>query len=163
MKPNEVIPPVHIEKVIIKGQSHSWVRDITVPPGISNLEIKYTATSFRFPKKVRFKYKLTGFDADWEEVGTRRTAFYTNLPPGHYNFRVIACNNDGVWNRDGASLRLKILPTFFQTDWFKLLLIFVGAVVIYIFLVLRTRSIEGKRLKLKQEVERQTPRTQRST
>jgi hypothetical protein len=85
------------------------------------LEIDYTALSLVVPEKVLFRYKLEGFDRDWQDVGNRRQAFYTNLPPRSYRFRVIACNNSGVWNETGDSFDFSIAPAYYQTIWFKIL------------------------------------------
>ncbi|MCP5051447.1 MAG: hypothetical protein GY940_30045, partial [bacterium] len=153
---NTVEPPVNIEKVMIDQKDYSRVMEITAPPGEGYMEIHYTATSFRNPKQVLFKYRLEGFSDKWEEVGTRRTAFYTNLPPGKYTFRVIACNNDGVWNTTGANLKIKILPSFWQTGWFRSLALLFMLGLIYLFLKLRTRTIEMQKIKLKQDVQLQT-------
>src|SRR5262249_29876811 len=70
------------------------------------------------PARVRFRYRLEGFDRDWVDAGFRRAAYYTNIPPGPYRFRVIAANNDGVWNEKGAALAIRLLPRFYQTPWF---------------------------------------------
>src|SRR6202043_3067502 len=86
-----------------------------------DIEVEYTALSLAEPRKVRFRYKLEGFDSDWRDAGTRRQAFYTNLNPRAYRFRVLACNNDGVWNESGATLDFDLLPAFYQTQWFRLL------------------------------------------
>ena len=84
-----------------------------------DLEIDYTALSLVAPEKIRFRYKLEGYDGDWQDVGNRRQAFYTNLSPTNYRFRVIACNNSGVWNETGASLNFSIAPAYYQTAWFR--------------------------------------------
>jgi signal transduction histidine kinase len=83
------------------------------------LEIDYTALSFMAPQKVRFRYKLEGHDTEWQEPGARRQAFYSDLRPRKYKFRVIACNNDGVWNEEGATLAFSVVPTWYQTIWFR--------------------------------------------
>jgi signal transduction histidine kinase len=85
------------------------------------VQIDYTALSLAEPRKVRFRYKLEGFDPDWRDAGTRRQAFYTNLSPRAYRFRVLACNNDGIWNESGATLDFDLLPAFYQTRGFRLL------------------------------------------
>jgi ligand-binding sensor domain-containing protein/signal transduction histidine kinase len=137
IKNNDAPPPVVIEEVMAdkkrvsesvnqrtsEGKSaHSitdaLIHNFTVAPGRGELEIHYTALSFRAPEKNRFKYKLEGVDPDWIEAGTRHVAYYNNIRPGHYNFRVVACNNDGVWNSMGANLKLQLLPHFWQTHWF---------------------------------------------
>lgn len=92
---------------------------LTIPPGKSRIEIHYTGLSFVAPEKVRFKYRLEGFDHDWVETGTRRIAYYTRLSPGDYKFRVIAANADGVWNEKGAALALIVAPAWWQTIWFR--------------------------------------------
>jgi signal transduction histidine kinase/ligand-binding sensor domain-containing protein/DNA-binding response OmpR family regulator len=89
-----------------------------VPPGATNWEIQYSALSLQAPGRVRFKYRLEGYDRDWIEAGARRTAYYTGLNPGEYTFRVIASNNDGVWNEEGATLTFRLQPRFWQTWWF---------------------------------------------
>jgi ligand-binding sensor domain-containing protein/signal transduction histidine kinase len=88
-------------------------------PGRGDLKIHYTALSLSAPEKNQFKYKLEGFDTDWVSAGTRRIAYYNNLYPGNYTFRVIACNHDGVWNSVGSSVRLTLQPHFWKTWWFK--------------------------------------------
>ncbi len=74
------------------------------------------------PQKVEYRYQLVGFDPGWVEAGTRRTAYYTNLPHGRYTFRVMARNNDGVWSREAATVALTVEPHMYQTVWFRLLL-----------------------------------------
>ena len=83
--------------------------------------IDYTALSFVAPEKVLFRYKLEGLDPDWQDAGNRRQAFYTNLSPGNYRFRVTACNNSGVWNEAGDFLDFSIAPAYYQTNWFRAL------------------------------------------
>jgi signal transduction histidine kinase/ligand-binding sensor domain-containing protein len=91
---------------------------VTVPAGTERFEFEYAALSFLDPAKMRFRYRLDGLDRDWVDAGTERVAHYTRLPPGQHRFRVVACNNDGVWNEAGASLDLYIKPFFYQTWWF---------------------------------------------
>ena|SRR5580704_4513711 len=100
------IPPqVHIEQVAADRRSYLPRENLQRPPLTRDLEIDYTALSFVVPQRVRFRYKLKGHDSGWQEPGTRRKAFYSDLRPGRYRFRVIACNNDGVWNDVGANVR----------------------------------------------------------
>jgi len=87
---------------------------------IRDLEIDYTALSLVAPEKIQFRYMLEGHDKDWQDVGNRRQAFYTNLPPANYRFRVMACNNSGVWNETGAYFDFTITPAYYQTTWFRL-------------------------------------------
>jgi signal transduction histidine kinase len=112
-------PPIHILGVRANG-SECARRDIgAVAPGRGDLEFQYSAPSFIAPGNVRFRYRLEGYDSAWVEAGPRRTAFYTNLKPGRYQFRVQACNADGIWNPDADSLEVQMLPWFYQTPWFK--------------------------------------------
>jgi len=116
---NPIPPPVHIEDVIADRKIYSPQSGLHLPALTRDLEIDYTALSFVVPQKVHFQYRLEGWDRDWQDAGTRRQAFYNNLPPRNYRFRVMACNNSGVWNEAGASLELSVLPGFYQTNWFR--------------------------------------------
>jgi signal transduction histidine kinase len=113
---------VHVEQIIADHKSYDVDSDanlnVTLPPRVRDLQIDYTALSLMAPAKVRFRYWLEGRDKGWQDPGTRRQAFYSDLWPGHYRFRVIACNNDGVWNETGASLNFTIAPAWYQTTWF---------------------------------------------
>ncbi|MEW6731934.1 MAG: two-component regulator propeller domain-containing protein [Acidobacteriota bacterium] len=148
-KINKLIPPVIIEKIVIGKESIEPTQSAILPPGKSELEFYYTGLSFFSPKRVRFKYKLEGFDKDWVEAGTRRTAYYTNIPPGQYTFRVIACNNDGAWNTTGASFQFYLTPHFYQTYWFYALcfltVLFVGARLVQ----LRVKKVHERTMELK--------------
>ena len=118
---NPIAPPVFVEKIVADRKSYLPGKDLRLPALTRDLEIDYTALSFVVPQKVRFLYKLEGHDLNWRDPEARRQAFYTNLRPGNYRFRVIACNNDGVWNEAGASLNFVLLPAFYQTQWFLML------------------------------------------
>jgi signal transduction histidine kinase/ligand-binding sensor domain-containing protein len=118
---NLLPPPVHIERLLADGKVIDTSHRVRLRPLTRFVEIDYTALSFAEPRNVRFRYKLEGFDSEWRDAGTRRQAFYTNLRPHAYRFRVIACNNDGVWNESGATLDFGLLPAFYQTRWFILL------------------------------------------
>ncbi len=131
-QPKGVPPPVAIEHVMIDGQPMDMKQTIEAPPGQGDLVIHYTGLSFVKPEAVRFKYKLEGYDPDWMDAGTRRDAFYTNIPPGTYTFRVMAANSDGVWNEEGASLAVTIHPPWWRTTWAYLLygLLFIAGVFV---------------------------------
>ena len=115
---NPVAPPVRIESVVVDDKAAGAEGEILLPAGTRALAVDYTALSFVRPRQVLFRYRLDGYDTNWVEAGTRRTAFYTNLAPGSYTFRVIADNSDGVWNETGASLAIVQRPFFYQTAWF---------------------------------------------
>ncbi len=131
MRKNQIAPSVHVKEIIADGKTFDTASKIEMDPGNEKFELRYTALSFVDPKKVQLKYKLEGFDKEWVDAGTRRTAYYTNIPPRHYNFRVIASNNDGVWNEKGASVSFYLKPYFYQTSWFYVLcgitVLFVGS------------------------------------
>src|SRR5215831_13942660 len=90
------------------------------PRLVRDLQIDYTGLSLVAPEKVRFRYKLEGWDRDWQDADNRRQVFYTNLSPRDYRFRVKACNNSGVWNEAGASLDFSVAPAYYQNFWFRL-------------------------------------------
>ena len=113
-------PPVAMESVAIDGRSQSLAKMQDLAPGDENLEFRYTALSLRAPQRITFRYKLEGFDRDWVDAGTRRQAFYTNLRPGDYRFRVTACNADGTCNEAGAALGFVLPARFYQQKWFYL-------------------------------------------
>ena len=116
---NALPPPVTIWSVTSGRQRYSTLgAGLRLPVHTTHLQIEYSAGSLTVPERVRFRYKLEGSDPDWQEVGSRREARYTNLGPGRYTFRVTAANNDGVWNETGAAFELAIAPAFYQTKWF---------------------------------------------
>jgi signal transduction histidine kinase/ligand-binding sensor domain-containing protein len=141
LEKNELPPPVHIEAVVANRQSYGLGSKISLPPRIRDLQIDYTALSFVVPQKVLFRYKLEGHDPDWQDAGTRRQAFYTDLRPGTYRFHVIACNNDGVWNEVGDVLEFIIAPAWYQTIWFRVLAVLAVLLAIFALYRLRVRQI----------------------
>ncbi|MGD0648396.1 MAG: two-component regulator propeller domain-containing protein [Acidobacteriaceae bacterium] len=116
---NPIRPPVHIEEMIADHKNYAPQEGLRLPALTRDLEIDYTALSFVAPQKVRFRYKLEDHDSEWQDPGTRRQAFYAGLRPGNYRFRVIACNNDGVWNEEGATLAFSVAPAWYQTWGFR--------------------------------------------
>jgi signal transduction histidine kinase/ligand-binding sensor domain-containing protein len=137
---NQLPPPVSIRSVTAAGKRYTLLDDLKLPALTRSLQIDYTALSLSVPERVQFRYLLEGSDKVWQEPGTRRQAFYTNLGPGTYNFRVVACNNDGVWNESGASLGFTIAPAFYQAVWFQLLCLASGAGILYFFYRLRVQQ-----------------------
>jgi signal transduction histidine kinase len=116
---NKVPPPVHIEQIIADRTEYETSSSQSLPALTRDLEIEYTALSLVAPEKNRFKYKLEGWDRDWKDAGNKREAFYGNLPPRSYRFRVVASNNSGVWNEAGDSFDFSIDPAYYQTRWFQ--------------------------------------------
>ncbi|MEX1140064.1 MAG: two-component regulator propeller domain-containing protein [Bacteroidota bacterium] len=125
---NDRPPPVHIERVLGADGDYSLRKPLVLPHDSATIEIRYTALSFVEPRKVRFRYILEGYDNDWVDAGGRRSAFYTHITPGEHRFRVVAANNDGVWNETGASLDIVVVPPFYMTWWFQsaMVLLFVS-------------------------------------
>ena len=121
LEKNLIPPPVVIKSVIADEKLYQASPNAKFPAGATNLQVNYTATSLSIPERVAFKYRLEGFENQWRDAGARRAAFYTNLGPGKYRFRVVAANNDGVWNEEGANIEFEILPMFYQTNWFLLI------------------------------------------
>ena len=141
---NRVPPLVSIEQISVDDEPRIESTTITISPGRRRVAFEYAALSFVAPQKVRFQYKLDGFDRNWVDAGARRTAYYTNLPPGRYIFQVKACNNDGVWSLQPASLTLRLQPYFYQTIWFYLVLTLTLALLGYGIYLWRLRQIESR-------------------
>ena len=122
---NSLLPPVHVEEITADRKTH-WqnlsgvaASNLRLPKLSRDLQIGYTALSLVAPEKIRFKYKLEGHDNDWVDAGSRREAFYNDLQPRSYRFRVIASNNNGAWNEAGDSFDFSIAPAYYQTRWFQ--------------------------------------------
>jgi len=138
---NTLPPPVRIERIMADRKELPPEAGLRLPRLTRDLQISYTALSFVSPQKVRFRYRLEGHDVDWQDAATRREAFYNDLPPGDYRFRVIACNNDGVWNDAGASLSFTILPAWYQTNIFRAVCLVIGILALWALYRLRVRQI----------------------
>ena len=138
--PKSLPPPVQIQGVVAEHTTYNAQREIRLPAKTSDLQIDYTALSFRNPAKVRFRYKLDGRDKDWRNAGTRRQAFYTDLPPGRYRFLVIASNDEGVWNEQGATLMFSIAPAWYQTTLFKIACVICA--LLFVWVIHRARVQE---------------------
>jgi ligand-binding sensor domain-containing protein len=148
---NALPPPVRIEDVRIDDEPPLTARSLSsvaLQPNQRRVEFRFTGLSFTAPTRVQFRYRMEGFDPDWVDGGTARTAFYTRLPPGKYQFRVTARNNDGAWNEDGAALAVVVLPSFHQTWWFRLLLLAgVAGLISVLFLVRVSRLKQLARMR----------------
>jgi ligand-binding sensor domain-containing protein/signal transduction histidine kinase len=163
--PNRLPPPVVIETVLagrIPIFSSSSIRvasptaaalpaksfpaKLKISPSQGELDIQYTALSLQAPEKNRFKYQLTGVDPDWVDADGRRTVSYKRLPPGSYVFRVIACNNEGIWNESGATVALVLRPHLWQTWWFLSLASLLAIAVVGIVTRYATRRRLQRRL-----------------
>jgi diguanylate cyclase (GGDEF)-like protein len=111
-------PTVWIESARFDQKHLSLKSGVRVGPESARLEIRFSAPGFTAPDRMRFRYRLIGFESEWSDAGSARSASYTNLPPGKYRFRVRAANSDGVWNMEGAALDVEVCPHFYQTKWF---------------------------------------------
>jgi signal transduction histidine kinase len=137
---NHAPPLASIERISADDRILDPAPHLELGPRISRIQIEYTAPSLGGSAKVRFRYKLEGFDSEWMDAGIRRQAFYTNLPPGNYLFRVSAENN-GVWNQSDATWEFSVRPTFYQTVWFYLICASAAALTVLCIWRLRVRRI----------------------
>jgi signal transduction histidine kinase/ligand-binding sensor domain-containing protein len=122
-------PPVIIESALLDRAPLLLSEPLRIRPGQEDLEIHYAAPTFIKPRQINFRYRLEGLQTQWVDAGSRRTAYYSHLPPGDYTFRVIAGNSDGVWNLQGVRLAVTVLAPFYETWWFALLLLTGGGAV----------------------------------
>jgi diguanylate cyclase (GGDEF)-like protein len=159
---NDLAPPVIVESVSADGIVQPPSSDLQFAPGKRSIEISYTALSLRIPERVRFKYRLEGYENEWVEAGTRRVAYYTNLPPGKYHFRVIAANDDGVWNLHGASVSIVLKPRFYQTNWFFFVCLLLAILAVLATNRLATRLIRTRADQLARLVEEKTAELRKS-
>lgn len=158
IKLNTVVPPVHVVSVSADDKKFKFDDDtkLSFKPGTSTVYFEYTGLSYLFPEQVKFKYKLEGFDEKWKVAGSQRYTFYTNLEPGEYKFRVIAANNDNLWNREGDELVFYMEPHFWQTWWFKTLLILAIMVLLVLWIRRKVIEIRSKEQILNKTIESRT-------
>jgi len=144
---NTVPPPVALQRFAVDDISQALrAADsvLRIDAGHVHFQFDYAGLSFSAPQKVRYRYMLEGLDRGWIEAGTRRSAYYTNIRPGRYTFRVQAANNDGLWNSEGAALTFELRPHFYQTLWFYALLLAAAVGIVVLVLRLRLRRAEGE-------------------
>jgi signal transduction histidine kinase/ligand-binding sensor domain-containing protein len=139
---NPLPPPVSIRSLTVDGNAYPYWKNAALPPLTRSVQIQFTALSLSIPERVRFRYRLDGFDSDWRDAGTRREALYANLSPRKYRFHVIACNNDGVWNETGATLDFSVLPAWYQTIWFRSLCVAAFLVLLWALYQFRLQQLE---------------------
>jgi PAS domain S-box-containing protein len=150
---NPLPPPVHIEQITANGQTYDAVPGLRLPPLVRDLALDFTALSLVAPEKVRFRYRLEGQDMDWKEVAGERRVQYSNLPPGPYRFRVLACNNSGVWNEAGALLDFSIVPAFYQMLWFRFSCVALFLALLWAGYQLRIRQLQRQEKRLRAVIE----------
>ena len=153
---NSLAPIVHIEDVTIDGKVFAPADRVEAQPGRGDLAFRYTGLSLLAPEKVRFRYKLDGYDRDWVDAGDRRAAYYSNIPPGRYTFRVTAANNDGIWNETGKSHAIYLAPHFYQTGWFYALSVLAFGLVLSGGYRLRVRTLKTREQQLERLVDERT-------
>ncbi|WP_158941575.1 two-component regulator propeller domain-containing protein [Granulicella sp. S190] len=142
---NAVPPPVVIERFTTDGVDLPITRaEQNVTSGHINFVVEYAGLSYTAPAKVHYRYILEGFDKEWNEVGSRRIAYYTNLPPRRYRFRVQAANNDGVWNEIGAQISFYVQPPFYRRFWFLLLILVAVAALTFFLYRIRVRGLQSR-------------------
>jgi signal transduction histidine kinase len=147
---NQSIPQVYITDFLTDFQSIS-VNDqnIVIEPNVIRYQFDFTSLSYIAPPKVQFKYKLSGIDDDWMEAGNEREVIYTNLSHGNYSFKVIASNNDGIWNEEGASIKFKVSPYFYETTLFYIGVVILIGLLVWGVIVWRVTSVERRNAELK--------------
>ncbi len=156
MQGNAQPPPVSIERLLVDGVDVEPASIMRLGPGVERLELQFAAMSYVAPSAVRYRYRLDGFDRAWSEPGAGRAAYYTNLPPGDYVFRVMASNNDGVWNEQGAQLRFTLLPQWHQTWWLRTLAALAALGLVAALVRLRLRTARERERALTHEVAQRT-------
>jgi len=159
---NAIPPPVALERFSVDDQPQALLAVdslLRIPAGHVHFQFDYAGLSFTAPQKVRYRYMLENFDRGWTDAGTRRSAYYTNIPPGSYTFHVQAANNDGLWNDAGAALRFELRPHFYQTAWFYVLLALLAAATLVLYLRRRIgraerefKAVLGERNRIAREI-----------
>lgn len=154
----DTLPPPHvtIDEIFVKNQKVKLNSELTLTADENNLEIRYTALSFLAPEQIRFSYMLAGFDTEWKFAENKRYAVYSNLPSGTYQFQVKACNRNGVWGKEVATIAITIEPHIYETLWFRALLLVVLAAGIYAFVQIKTATARRQEEKMRELVKIQT-------
>jgi signal transduction histidine kinase/ligand-binding sensor domain-containing protein len=149
-------PPVKIESVSIDGKVTPVPTTIVVPPGARHLEIRYAGLTYVAPEEGEFRFQLLGYDPDWNIAGNRRIAYYTGVPPGAYEFRVMAANADGIWSPSGARLTIRFEPKFYQTSWFRILGVLALVALLALLQQWRVRGMKRREAQLLAVVDERT-------
>ncbi|MCP4216271.1 MAG: diguanylate cyclase [bacterium] len=168
LRDNDIIPPIVLTDFQVFTQSAAFGPDLRLTKHINEVSrivlshrdyvfsLEFASLDYHIPAKNRYAYMLEGFEDDWNYCGKRRFATYTNLDPGDYVFKVKGTNNDGIWNKNGISIKVRIVPPFWKTHWFRLaMVVFLSGIVFFIY-KLRVRNIQQQRVKLQQLVDKRT-------
>lgn len=153
---NKKPPEVLIESIQLDGRSYDTRFPERMGPGCRQMEFRYTAFDYDAPERIRFRYRLEGFQKEWIDAGDRRNAYFTNIPPGRYRFRVVACNSEGIWNETGATVTFRLLPRFFQTTWFRMIAGFLFLTGVFLAFQWRVRNLKKRSLLLEGTVAART-------
>ena len=154
---NNLPPPVHVEQVIADGKTYEAASGLRLPALVRNLTFDFVALSLAAPEKNRYRFKLEGWDRDWRDTANELRVEYSNLPPRHYKFRVLACNNNGVWSPEGATLEFVIPPAWYQTNWFRVACVAVFLWMIWAAHQLRVRQVAAQfNMRLEERVHERT-------
>src|ERR1041384_6666585 len=143
----------YVQSEFVERKEFTAADNLKLGPHPRELEIDYTSPAFLIPQRVKFRYRLDGYDHDWHDAGTRRQAFYADVPPAKYSFRVVACNSDGVWNEEGALFNFSIAPAFYQTTWFRLVCVVGFLVLLWAGYRLRVRQLRRQEKRLRDVIE----------
>lgn len=169
LKKNDYIPPVRLTNFLRLNQSTA-LADVENEAGAIQLTHKdyffafeFAAMDFTAPEKNQYRYKLEGFDENWIEAGNDNRATYTNVPAGNYQFRVQGSNNDGVWNREGLTVPMTILPPLWKTWWAYTIYLILSITLLAWILTFRTRQLQKVNVKLEKAVDERTTELQRQT
>ena len=139
----ETVPAAtYVESVTVDRKEFAAADNLKVQAHPRDLQINYTSPTYLIPQKVKFRYRLGGYDRDWHEAGTRRQAFYTDLPPGKYSFRVTACNSDGIWSESAAKFDFSVAPAYYQTNWFRAVCVATFIALLWAAYRLRVRQLQ---------------------
>lgn len=132
-------PPVVVEALTADDQHYRFPRQVTLPPNSHAIQINYSSPLLGTPERVRFRYRLEGYDNGWQEAGSRRQAFYTGIPPGQYRFRVIASNGNGGWSEEASAMYITLEPAYYQAWWFRALVAVLVISMLWLGFQLRLR------------------------
>ncbi len=140
---NALAPHVEVQSVVVDGKTYEPQAGLRLPIEPHDVQISYTALSLSIPERVQFRYRLRAGEP-WQDAGTRRTAYFTDLDPGDYTFRVSASNNDGVWNESGAAIEFTIPPAFYQTRGFYVLCVLACLAALTVAYRVRVRQVAAQ-------------------
>lgn len=155
-RPNPMPPTVVVEDVMVEREPIDIRGGAIIEPGRQNIEVRYTGISLIKSDQIKFKYRLEGHDEDWIDAGTRRTAYYSYLPPGNYTFKVKAANSDGIWNEAGAELKFELKPFFYQTWLFVFLCVLGASILLLLVWKLSVHQLEQREKRLTRLVAERT-------